>query len=68
MKVEWSSLCIEERIDGQHPPPLPIGALCAAWPTYGTWLLRREAGFSEVGSIRGSVCSQPGEGLGGLWK
>lgn len=34
-------------LDGQSP--LPIGVPCAAWPAYGTWLLNREAGFSEVG-------------------
>ena len=56
----------EKMIDGKSP--LPIGVPCAGWPAYGTQLLRREAGLSDVGSIRGCLGIQAGEGLSGLWK
>lgn len=41
-----------------------MGVPCATWAAYGTRLLKREADLSEeVGSIRESLCIQPGKGL-----
>lgn len=47
-------------LDGQFL--FPIGGPCAAQPASETRLLEREAGLSEVESIRGSLC-QPSKGL-----